>query len=462
MISEKKLAELSYPESPVMVTKVPGPKTKAIMAKELKFESMTRGAGAFPVVWDEGKGATIKDADGNIFIDVTAGVAVNSVGRLHPKVIQAIQGQVGKLMHGVDAGNTRRIELAEKVAGIMPEGLRNNCFSYFTQSGSGALETAIKFARRITGRTQMIAFHGAYHGVWSGCASMTTGAQFHRGYEPFVAGIIHAPYAYCYRCPFNLEYPDCDIQCGKYFDYILNTPYTGAWNVAAVFIEPQQGEGGYIPAPPEFIKMVKKSCEKNGCLFIADEVQAGAGRTGKLWSIEHSGVMPDMLTWGKGMGGDLPMAGVSVRADFASKFEEGSQPNTFAANAVSAAVCMTNIDILTNKNDDLIGRAALVGKETLERLHEAAKNTKSIGDVRGRGFMIGIELVKDKKTKQPLDGDTVMKVVTGMMNKGVLMVPCGRYGNVLRFMPPLAITREQINKASDILIDTVKKFEGKK
>ncbi len=461
MISEKKLAELSYPEAPVMVTSVPGPETQKILAKEAQFESMTRGAGAFPVIWDEGLGATVKDPDGNIFIDVTAGVAVNSVGRRHPKIIQAMEAQMGKLMHAVDAGNTRRFELAQKISTVMPEGLRNNCISYFTQSGSGAVETAVKFVRRITGRTQIVAFHGAYHGVWSGCASMTTGAQFHRGYEPYVAGIIHAPYAYCYRCAFNMKYPDCDIQCGKYFDYVLNTPYTGAYNVAAVFVEPQQGEGGYVPAPPEFLQMVKKACEKCGCLLVADEVQAGAGRTGKMWSIEYSDVKPDMLTWGKGMGGDLPMAGVSFRADFADRFEEGSQPNTFAANALSAVVCMTNIDILTDKNDDLIGRAGLVGQEVKERLQEAAKDTKFIGDVRGRGFMIGIELVKDKKTKEPMDEKNMKNIVGGLINRGILMVPCGRYDNVLRFMPPLVITRDQIGKASDTLIEVVKGFEKK-
>jgi len=444
-----------------MVTKkFPGPKAQAIIKKEPKVESMARGGGALPVIWDEGMGATIKDPDGNIFIDTTAGVAVNSVGRRHPKVIKAIESQLGKLMHGVDAGNTRRVELAAKVASVMPEGLRNNCITYFAQSGSGALETAIKFARRITGRTQVVAFHGAYHGVWCGCVAMTTGEKFHRGYGPFIPGVIHAPYPYCYRCPFGMKYPKCDIQCGKYFDYLLNSPYTGADDVAAVFIEAQQGEGGYVPAPPEFLRMVKKACEKHGALYVSDEVQAGAGRTGKMWCIEHSGVRPDMLTWGKGMGSDLPMAGVSFRADFADKFEEGSQPNTFAANALAAAVCMANIDILTNKEDDLIGRAAKLGEEVKNRLQQEAKKTRIIGDVRGRGFMIGVELVKNKVTKEPLDMDSMMTIVGKLIGNGVVMVPCGRYNTVLRFMPPLVITKKYIDKASDILLKVVREVGG--
>ena len=463
MISEQELAKLSYPGAPKIITKTfPGPKTQEILGKEAKFESMTRGAGAFPVIWDEGMGATIKDPDGNIYIDTTAGVAVNSVGRLHPRVVKAIEEQLQKLMHAIDAGNTRRTALAQKVASIMPEGLRNNCITYFGQSGSAALETAIKFARRITGRTQIMAFHGAYHGVWCGCVAMTTGEKFHRGYGPFIPGVIHAPYAYCYRCPFNMEYPSCDIQCGKYVDYVLNTPYTGADDVAAVFIEAQQGEGGYVPAPPEFLRIVKQACEKHGALFVADEVQAGSGRSGKMWSIEHSGVKPDMLTWGKGMGGDLPMAGVSFRADFADKFDVGSQPNTFAANALSAAVCMTNIDILTDKNDDLIGRAAKLGEEVKARLQEEAKNTRLIGEVRGRGLMIGVELVKDKETREPLGGDSIMKIIVGLLSRGVIMVPCGRYDTVLRLMPPLTITSEYLFKAADILLEVVTEVGGKK
>jgi 4-aminobutyrate aminotransferase len=460
VISERELAKLSYPDAPKMVSATfPGPKTRKILKQEPKYESMTRGAGAFPVIWDEGLGATMKDPDGNVYIDVSAGVAVNSVGRRHPLVVKAIQNQVGKLMHAIDAGSTKRIALAEKISSIMPDGLRNSCVTYFTQSGSGALETAIKYARRITGRTQLIAFHGAYHGVWSGCAAMTTGAQFHRGYEPFIPGVIHAPYPYCYRCCFGLTYPNCDLACAKYVDYLMNTPYTGAWNVAALFIECQQGEGGYVPAPVEFLQIVKKACEKNGTLFVADEVQAGAGRTGRLWCVEHSGVKPDMLTWGKGMGGDLPMAGVSFRAEFADKFEEGSQPNTFAANALSAVVCMTNIDIITNKADDLIGRAAKIGEQVKETLRDGAKNIKIIGDVRGRGMMIGIEFVKDRKTKEPLDKESMMKLVFGLISRGIIMVPCGRYGTVLRFMPPLVITNEQIDKAANTLLDVAKKVE---
>jgi len=457
MISEQELAKLSYPDAPKMVTdKVPGPKTQEALGDSVKFESMARGAGRFPCVFDEGMGATIKDPDRNLYIDITAGVAVNAVGRRHPRVVKAIEEQLGKLMHAIDITNTQRIELAKKVSGIMPEGLRGHCVSYFAQGGSGAVETAIKFARRITGRSQIVAFHGAYHGVWCGSGSLTTGDQYRQGYGPFMTGVIHVPYAYCYRCCFNMEYPGCGVQCAKYVDYVLNTPYTAADDVAALIVEAQQGEGGYLAPPPEYLQMLKEACEKHGALFIADEVQAGTGRSGKMWAIEHSGVVPDMLTWGKGMGGDLPMAGVTFRDDLADKIPDSSQPNTFAGNALSAAVCMTNIDILTENNSDLIKRAGQVGEDIKERLQEGAKETRIIGDVRGRGLMIGIELVEDKETKEPLDGDSMGEVIFGTLNRGVIMVPCGRHGNVLRFMPPLTITREYCNKATDILLDVIK------
>jgi 4-aminobutyrate aminotransferase len=463
MIKEKELAELSYPEAPKIVTKtVPGPKGQKVLANSHKYESMARGAGGFPLVFDEGRGATIKDPDGNIYIDITAGVAVTSVGRCHPRVQEAIKDQMGRLMHGGDMSNTRRTELARKVSKVMPKGLRGKCVSYFTQGGSGAVETAIKFARKITGRTQIVAFHGDYHGVWCGSGSLTTGDQYRAGYGPFMPGVIHVPYAYCYRCCFGLKYPSCKLQCAKYVDYVLNTPYTGADDVGMLIVEPLQGEGGYVVPPPGWLTMIKEACEKHGALLVSDEVQAGAGRTGKMWSIEHEGVEPDMLTWGKGMGGDMPNAGLSIRKDLARKIVESSQPNTFAGNAVTAATTITNIEILSENDFELVERAGKLGEQIKRWIKSGAKDTRTIGDVRGRGLMIGIEMVKDKETREPLDEDSVVNIIMGMLNRGLVMVPCGRFGNVFRFMPPLVLTKDHAQKASEILLETVKAVESGK
>ncbi|MBN1188615.1 MAG: aspartate aminotransferase family protein [Dehalococcoidales bacterium] len=458
MIAESELAKLSYEQAPKMVTSVPGPKVKKLMAESIKYEVMTRGGGSTPLIMEEGKGSTVKDADGNVFIDMAAGVAVNAVGRNHPRILETMRKQIGVIMHTTDITNPRRIELARKISGIMPEGLRGNCHTTFTQSGSGAVETAIKFARHYTGRSQIIAFHGAYHGSWIGSASLTAGFRYRHGWGPLMPGVIHLPYGYCYRCAFNMTYPECEIQCAKNIDYVLNTPYTAADDVAAIIVESEQGEGGYVAPPPEFFQIIKKAADKYGAVYIADEVQSGAGRTGRMWCIEHTSVVPDMLTWGKGMGGDIPMAGVTVNTDINSRLIEGSQPGTFAGNALACAVSMTNIDIITDQDMDLMGRAEILGEEIRSRLKDAARNVSIIGDVRGYGLMIGVEVVEDRETKEPLSTDKCNDVAMKLLNKGVIMTPCGRYGNVFRFMPPLTITRDLAFKATDIMIEILKQY----
>jgi 4-aminobutyrate aminotransferase len=458
MISEAELAKLSYPGAPRMVTSVPGPKVQALLAESAKYEPLTRGAGAFPLIMEEGFGATVKDADGNLYIDMAAGVAVNAVGRNHPKVLEAIHNQSSIIMHTTDSTNVKRIELAKKVSGVMPEGLRGNCQTAFMQSGSGAVETAIKFARHYTGRSQIIAFHGAYHGVWMGSAALTTGYRYRHGWGPMMPGVIHLPYGYCYRCAFNTTYPACDMQCAKNVDYVLNTPYTAADDVAAIIVESQQGEGGYVVPPPEFFQIIKQAADKYGALYIADEVQSGAGRTGKMWSIEHTGVVPDILTWGKGMGGDIPMAGVTINSAINKSLVEGSQPGTFAGNALACAVCITNINLITDKETDLLGRATKLGAEISGMFMEAAKTVPVIGDVRGRGLMIGVEVVADRNSREPLSPDKCGEIAIKLLNAGVIMTPCGRYGNVFRFMPPLTVTREYALKATGVMIDIIKKY----
>ncbi len=454
MISEQELEALSFSGAPQITTPVPGPTTTALLEEAGNYESMTRGGGRFPFVFARGKGVTVQDPEGNLYIDMTAGVAVNSVGRVHPEVVAAIERQSKVLMHGSDISNTKRGELAKRLASIAPPGLRDNCIAYFTQSGSGAVESAVKFAKRITGKHQIVAFHGAYHGTWYAANSLTTGDQYRRGYGPFMAGVIHLPYQYCYRCPFGLQRSSCGIACADYAEHVLNTPYTAADDVAAVIIEPLQGEGGYVPPDPEFLQAIRAACDKHGALLIADEVQAGAGRTGKMWSIEHAGVAPDMMTFGKGMGGDVPMAGLLMRRDLALQLDDHSQPQTFAGNAVSAEVCMTNINII--ERDGLIQRAAEVGAEVMQRLKAAAEDLEIIGDVRGRGLMIGVELVANKETREPLCRDKTGDIVLAMLKRGVIMVPCGRYGNVLRLMPSLTIPRSYMNASIDIMLDVLR------
>ena len=451
MITEAELEKLSWPDAPQMKTPaVPGPLERQALERSARRESLARGGGEFPMVFDQGFGVTVKDPDGNLYIDLSAGVGVNSVGRCHPAVVRAIRTQSKQLMHASDVTNSKRIELAAKIAAIMPDGLRDNCVTYFTQSGSDAVEAAVKFAKRVTGRQQILAFHGAYHGVWNASNALTTGNQYRSGYGPFMGGVIHAPYPYAYRFPFDTSAKSAERIAGEYVDYLLNTRYTGADDVAAVIVEPVQGEGGYVAPGPEFLRLLRKACDQAGALLIADEVQAGAGRTGKMWSIEHSGVKPDLLTFGKGMGGDLPMAGVAMRADLAGHIPPGSQPGTFAANALSAAVCLTNIELLTDPKLGLIERAHVLGLEILEKLRAA--DCPLIGEARGRGLMIGIELVEDRASRTPLRPERVGRVVMESLGRGVIMVPCGRNGNVLRLMPSLTISRRYLFGALDLML----------
>ena len=455
MISEKALAELSYPEAPLMVTNsFPGPKAQQLVARAAKVQTPTRMAAIKPVAWEEARGATLKDVDGNIFVDAVGGVGVSSVGRVNPKIVETIMEQAQKLMHTGNTVTTTGVALAERISDIMPEGLRGHCFTSFGQSGSAAVEQAIKYSRAITGKSQIIAFEGGYHGVWCGSLALTTRSELRNGWGPLVPGVMHQPYAYCYRCFAGLSYPSCEMACASYFDYKLNTPLTGADDVAAVIVEPLQGEGGYVDPPPEFLPMIKAACEETGALFIADEIQCGAGRSGKMWAIEHYGVEPDMLLFGKGIGCDLPMTGIVVHEKFANKLPTAVQPNTFEENALAAAVALTNIDILTDNKMDLIGRAHSLGERMKNKIIDAADDIAIIGEVRGKGLFIGVELVNSKTTREPF---TNMKnIFKKAYDRGVLLAPCGRYNNTLRFMPALTITEALFTKAVDIVLTILK------
>ncbi|WP_226457047.1 aspartate aminotransferase family protein [Pseudomonas sp. AF03-9] len=453
-MSEAKFEALHFADAPRIISSaLPGPKASEALALSARTESMARGGGRMPVAMDRAFGATFKDPDGNTYIDLSAGVGVSSVGRCHPKVVQAIQAQSQVLMHALEINSTRRTELAAKMSEIAPDGLRGDCITFFTQSGSDALEAAIKFAKRITGRHQIIAFHGGYHGVWNASGALTTGTAYRKGYGAQMGGVIHAPYPYAYRFPFDTTHKSAEQIAGDYVDYLLNTPYTAADDVAAVIVEPVQGEGGYVPPSPEFLQRLRQACDRSGTLLIVDEVQSGAGRTGKMWAVEHSGVKPDMLTFGKGIGSDLPMAGLIMRSDLAAQIPDGSMPNTFAANSLSAAVALTNISILQDPELDLLNRAHDLGLQAQERIR--GFNSPFVGEVRGRGLMIGIELVEDPLTKAPLAGEKIGQLMGYLINHGVLMIPCGRYSNVMRVMPSLTISRALFFKALDIFSDAL-------
>ena len=461
MISENELAILSYPDMPKITSNdLPGPKARWIIEEAMKLQTPTRPSVRGNIVIQEGLGAGIKDPDGNIYLDMSAGVAVSSVGRNHPRVVEAVRSQSGKLMHSAGLVTETTVALARKLSELMPMGLRGECFTWFGMSGSAAVETAIKYARAITRRSQIVAFEGAYHGVFHGSLALTTRENFRIPFRPLMPGAIHMPYAYCYRCFADLKYPSCEVACGKYLDYKLMTPNTGAEDVAAVIVEAMQADGGYIDPPVEFMQSLRETCTRKGILLIVDEVQAGAGRTGKMWSVEHYGIAPDMLVWAKAVGGDLPLSGLTVHNRYYDKLPPASQVITSAENALANIVGLANLEILTDPQTNLIERCALIGREIKQYFLSASNGSRIIGEVRGRGLFIGIELVSDKKARKPLPPAAIAKILQKCEQRGARIMACGRHGSTIRLMPPLIITRDHLRKGSDILLAAIKESEG--
>jgi len=455
---EQEMLKLSWPEAPKIVTsEIPGPKSKAILEKEMANETPTRMATG--CVWSEAFGATIKDPDGNIYIDLSAGASTSNTGYSHPKVVEVIRKECAILTHTGDVSNPNRQKLGEKLSEIAPGNLKGNVKMAYGLSGSSAVEMAIKFARGATGRHLLLAFQGAYHGSIGSALSLTT-TSLPRKYRPFMPFVFHVgPYAYCYRCPFNLKYPDCALACAKYVEYQISSPCCGidVEDVAALIVEPIQGDTGYVFPPPGFLNYIKKICEKLGILFIADEIQVSMGRVGKMFGIEHYGVEPDMIVLGKALGGDLPFSAVMARRDIAAKLPPMSHVLTAAGNAVSCAVACTNIDLIQG---GLMDRSAELGEYAIAKLRDMAKEREIIGDVRGKGLGIGIELVKNRETKVPLLVSEMSRIMRMLRERGIYIMPGGRSGNVLRFMPPLVITKAHLDKSLEIMNKVLKEVEG--
>jgi 4-aminobutyrate aminotransferase len=455
MVTEEHLKELSYTDAPKIVTsKIPGPKTEALLEQELANETPTRIAPiGIPLAWEEAFGATFKDPDGNVYIDLSSGVAVNNVGHSHPDIVKVVQEECSKLMHTPDGTCKNRQRLGQMLSDIAPGNLKNNVKMAYGLSGSSANEIAIKYARASTGKSIILAFQGAYHGSIGTTLTLTTSPTFRSKYRPFMPFVERlGPYPYCYRCPYELTHPKCELKCAKYVEFQLTDPYGGidVNNVAALILEPMQGEGGYVPPPEGWMEHIYGVCKRLGILVIDDEVQMGMGRTGTMFAIENFDVEPDIITMGKALGGDLPFSAVLCRSDLVQDLEPFSHVLTAVGNSTSCAVACKNIELVQN---GLCERAKEMGRYAMERLKELAKKREIIGDVRGMGWGIALELVSDKKSKTPLSTAEVVRLVWLLRDNGVYVLPCGRYGNILRVIPPLVITKEMVDKALGIIAD---------
>jgi 4-aminobutyrate aminotransferase len=439
--------------SPSIMTKLPGPNAKKVLKKDQRFvsQSYTR---VYPLVVKKARGMWVEDEDGNRFLDFTSGIAVCNTGHCHPRVVKAIHRQAEELIHmsGSDFYYDLQSSLAAKLSGITPGAKEKRVF--FGNSGAEAVEAAFKLARYHTRRPQVLAFLGAFHGRTMGALSLTASKAIHeKGFSPLVPGVTHVPYAYCYRCPYHhRQYPGCSAACVDWIREDLFKRSIPPEEVAAIFVEPIQGEGGYVVPPPEFHQKLYGLAKEFGILFVDDEVQSGMGRTGKMMAIEHWGVIPDIIALAKGIASGMPL-GATVSRSEVMDWVPGSHASTFGGNPISCRVALATIELL---EEGLIENAARVGGYLLENLKELQKRSPLIGDVRGKGLMIGIELVKDRQTKEKA-GEERNSVVRTCFEKGLLILGAGE--NVIRFSPPLIITRREADTALSIFEEALIKIE---
>jgi len=437
---------------PDIKTELPGPNAKKYIEMSRRYEPHSM-SDQVPAVWRRGEGAVVEDVDGNTFIDFTSGVLVTNVGHCHPKHVKAIQEQAAELMNAYDFVNPWRAQLAKKLVDITSPNLDK---AFILSTGSEAVESAIKVARRYTGRYEIIAFHGAFHGRTYMAMSVGGKQGVKKHFGPMVPGVLHAPFCYCYRCAFEQTYPGCDYTCLRYLDRMLETESTGS--VAALITETYQGGAGSIIPPGDYMQRLKKWCEEHDILFILDEVQSSFGRTGKMFCYEHWDIQPNLLTLGKGIGSGVPVSALVGESRLLDPLEPGSMSSTNGGNPLCSRAALAAIEII--EEERLCDKAAELGKLMLDRLNEMKARYEMIGDVRGMGLAVGVEIVKDKKSKTP-DAEMTRRITQEAFKKGLILIaPIGFYGNVIRIAPPLVIPKDLMMKALDIIEEAIRSLSG--
>jgi 4-aminobutyrate aminotransferase len=426
---------------------LPGPKARQVITGDMTFisPSYTR---AYPLVVESGSGAVVRDVDGNLFLDFAAGIAVCATGHCHPEVVKAVQRQAEQLLHisGTDFYVPNMVELAKKLCELAPGNSLKKV--YFGNSGAEAIEAAMKLARYHTRRKHFIAFYNCVHGRTFGALSLTSSKTIQRkNFGPFVPGAFHNPYAYCYRCPLNLTYPSCEVACAEFMEKTLFKTVVEPESIAAIVVEPIQGEGGYIVPPKEFFRVITDIASRHGILIIADEVQCGMGRTGKFWASEHFDFVPDILATAKGLASGLPLSAI-IASEEIMDWTPGAHASTFGGNPISCAASLKTIELIEN---GLMDNARVQGQYLAEGLAHLRAKYSVIGDVRGLGLMQAIEIIRPRAVRDTKNKPLRDKIVQAAFEQGLLILGCGE--NSIRFCPPLLISREQIDCAISILDD---------
>ena len=439
---------------PRLVTALPGPKAKQVVERDAKFmsPSFTRD---YPLVAKSGRGAMVEDVDGNVFLDFAAGIAVCSTGHCHPKVVAAIQKQAAELIHmsGTDFYYESLPLLAERLAKTVP-GVEDKKV-FFTNSGTEAIEGAVKLARYTTKRDKMIAFYGCFHGRTMGSLSLTASkATQRKGFGSLLGGVEHIPYPYAYRCALGHEPETCGEEILETLENQIFKRLFDPTEVAGIIIEPIQGEGGYVPAPKFFLQELQRICRQHGIMLITDEVQSGMGRTGKWWAFEHAGIEPDIITSAKGIASGMPLGAIIARSSVMD-WKPGSHGTTFGGNPVCLAASLATMDLIEG---GLMENARKMGKYIFERTADWTNKFKIVGDVRGKGLMVGVEFVRDQRTKERA-ADLRNAIVDRAFHKGLLVLGAGE--NSLRLSPPLLIDQEQADFAVRTLEECIREAEKK-
>ncbi len=437
------------PGLPSVMKGLPGPRAAEIIARDARVlsPSYTR---PYPLVVDRAEGALVTDVDGNRFLDFNAGIAVVATGHCHPHVVRAIQEQAARLIHmsGTDFYYQNMVQLAETLARLAPGPQERRV--YFGNSGTEAVEAALKLARYHTGRGQFVAFLGCFHGRTLGSLALTSRRPVQRaGFGPFMPGVHHVPYPYCYRCPYGKSPDACGVECARAIDDQLLKTILPAKETAAIVIEPVQGEAGYIVPPKKFFDELADIARRHGILLVFDEVQSGMGRTGKMWAAEHFDANPDILAVAKGIASGMPLGAMIANAEVMN-WPPGSHASTFGGNPVSVAASLATIELL---EQSLIQNAAEMGAYMRQRMDSWPSRFPMVGEVRGLGLMIGIELVRDRRTKEkaPEERDAI---IGKAFERGLLILGAG--DNTIRLSPPLTISRDQADFAMDVLEDCLK------
>jgi 4-aminobutyrate aminotransferase len=427
---------------PHIKTPLPGPKAQALLARDAQVVSPSYPRD-YPFVMSHGKGAQVWDVDGNRFLDFAAGIAVCSTGHSHPRVVQAIKDAADQFIHiSSDYWHERQILLGEKINALNP--MHEPVLSFFCQSGTEAVEGALKLARYVTGRSRFIGFLGGFHGRTMGSLAFTSSKYTQqKGFFPTMPGVTHVPYPNSYRPLFAGE--DQGAAVLNYIEKVLFASNVPASEVAAILIEPIQGEGGYLVPPEGFMQGLRSLCDRHGILLICDEVQSGVGRSGKMFATEHFGVAPDIMTLAKGLGSGMPIGMVVAKKSIMEKWQRGSHGNTYGGNPLCCAAALATLELV---EQEYCANAASVGDYFLGKLRELEAKYDCIGNVRGKGLMIGFELVESRSTKTPAS-KLCDSVITRAFHNGLLLLSCGQ--STIRFMPPLMITREDVDEALSLL-----------